>query len=147
MAAERKIRRYTAYFQGWATAFGVHDKLRDEASGVVWLFGEDRLGLLATPSIKDLADALLPARRDAPIPEVELGSERLRIQDKMVVFGAGTPRVRSAAFALFDCGEDLHLHQTYHLVYPAGTRILTLSRQTPLPLVYREVEPIVVRFV
>jgi len=36
--------------------------------------------------------------------------------------------------------DDLHLLQTYHVIYPSGTRILTLSRQSPLTLVYCEIE-------
>jgi len=43
--------------------------------------------------------------------------------------------------------DDLHLLQTYHVIYPSGTRILTLSRQSPLTLVYREIEPLTLHLV
>jgi hypothetical protein len=42
---------------------------------------------------------------------------------------------------------DLHLSQTYHLIYPSGTRILTLSRKAPLPLVYREIAPLLLQLI
>jgi hypothetical protein len=46
---------------------------------------------------------------------------------------------------LLKSADDLYLLQTYHLVYPSGTRILTLTRQPPLPLVYREIESLWLR--
>jgi len=31
---------------------------------------------------------------------------------------------------------------TYHLIYPPGTRIITVSRKPPLPLLYKEMAPL-----
>jgi hypothetical protein len=33
---------------------------------------------------------------------------------------------------------------TYHLIYPPGTRIITVSSKPPLGLLYREMEPLTV---
>ena len=56
-------------------------------------------------------------------------------------------REYDVVMGLLEGGGDLHLLQTYHLVYPSGTRILTLSRQSPLTLVYREIEPLTLRLI
>jgi hypothetical protein len=34
------------------------------------------------------------------------------------------------------------MYLTYHLIYPPGTRIITLSRKAPLPLLYKEMAPL-----
>ena len=39
----------------------------------------------------------------------------------------------------------MHLYQTYHLIYPSGTRILTLSARAPLGILYRELPPLKLR--
>lgn len=145
MASERKIRRYIAYFQGWATAFGVHDKHLDERRDLMWLFGEGRIGLIQASHVKSFADILLPTNRDAVIPRVELGSGELRIEETRLDFGEEDKRTVDAVLGLLHGTDELHLHHTYHIVYPTGTRILTLSRQSPLGLIYREIEPLTLR--
>ena len=37
---------------------------------------------------------------------------------------------------------EVHMYLTYHLIYPPGTRIITLSRKAPLPLLYKEMAPL-----
>ena len=51
-------------------------------------------------------------------------------------------RVVAFAAEILADPRDLHLYQTYHLIYPSGTRILTLSRRAPLALIYRELTPL-----
>ena len=142
MASERKIRRYAAYFHRWATAFGNHDKHFDEERDLLWLFGEDQIGLILTPGIKAFLRPLFRTNPDAALPRIELGSEGLRIADAGIWFGDDDQREVDAVMDLVKVDGDLHLLQTYHLVYPSGTRILTLTRQTPLPLIYREIQPL-----
>lgn len=142
MASERKIRRYAAYFHRWATAFGNHDKHFDEERDLSWLFGEDQIGLILTPSIEDFLRPLFLSNLAAELPRVELRSGALRIANARIQFGVEVQREINAIMGLLEAEGDLHLFQTYHLVYPSGTRILTLSRQPPLTLVYREIEPL-----
>jgi hypothetical protein len=147
MASERKIRRYAAYFQGWATAFGNHEKLFDEKRDLLWLLGEDQIGLILTPKVKGFLRPLFLGDNDAVPPEVELGPGVIQIADAEVGFGEEDRRVFDAITDLLDESADLHLLQTYHLVYPSGTRILTLSQRVPLPLVYREIQPLQLRLI
>ena len=147
MASKRKIRRYAAFIHGWATAFGSHDKHFDEKRGLSWLYGQDQIGLILTPTVKQFLHPLfLGTKKKAP-PKVRLGEGILRIADEEVEFGGQDEREFNAVMDLLNSAGDLHLLQTYHLVYPSGTRILTLTRQTPLPLVYREIEPLKLRLI
>jgi hypothetical protein len=40
--------------------------------------------------------------------------------------------------------EEAHMYLTYHLIYPPGTRIITLSQKSPLPLLYKEMAPLAI---
>ena len=40
--------------------------------------------------------------------------------------------------------DEAHMFLTYHLIYPPGTRIITVSSKPPLGLLYREMEPLTV---
>ena len=146
MTSKRKIRRYAPYFQGWATAFGNHDKRFDEARNLSWLFGENQIGLILTPDIKAFLDPLLSANDQAPLPRISLGVESLRVADAALRLCAQDQQVVDATMRLLKGSGDLYLLQTYHLVYATGTRILTLTRQPPLALVYREIQPLFLHF-
>jgi hypothetical protein len=145
MASERKIRRYAAYFQGWATAFGNHDKDIDRERDLQWLYGEDQIGLILTPGVKKFLYPRLLGHRAADAPRIEIGPGFLHMSDAEISFGEESSRVFETVMSLLNRSGDLHLLQTYHLVYPSGTRILTLTRNLPLPLVYREIEPLRLR--
>lgn len=147
MASERKIRRYAAYFHQWATAFGNHDKHLDEKRDLSWLFGEDQIGLILTPGVTAFLRPLFLKNGGAGLPQVELGPGSLRIAEAAVKFSEEDRRELDVVTGLLKGAGDLHLLQTYHLVYPSGTRILTLSRQSPLPLVYREIEPLMLQLI
>lgn len=145
MASERKILRYSAYFQGWATAFGNHEKHVDEERGLSWLLGRDQIGLILTPEVRSFLPPSLFGEGGGHPPEVELGPGILRIADSIVCFGEEVGRELGFVKWLLEAPGELHLLQTYHLVYSSGTRILTLTRQAPLPLIYRAVEPLTLR--
>jgi len=146
MTSERKIRRYAAYFHGWATAFGNHDKRVDEKRDLIWLFGEDQLGLILTPRVRAFLRPLFLTDQGEP-PRVELAPGKLQIADVTLRLDEEDRRALDVVQGLLKVKGDLHLLQTYHLIYPSGTRILTLSRQSPLPLVYREIEPLTLHLV
>jgi len=147
MLKERTVHRYTAFFPGWATAFGAHDKEADEPRGLIWLYGDNQLGLILTPEIKHFLFPLLLGDGHEGSPEIEIGSSLLRIQGSALAIGEGDQRPYTTLINLIRDEGELYLTQTYHLVYPTGTRILTLGRKTPLPLVYREIAPMVVKLI
>jgi hypothetical protein len=142
MSAERTIRRYSAYFRGWATAFGEHEKAFDETRGMRWLFGEDQVGLILTPEVKRLLYPLFLGHRAEHAPPVIVLRETLQIGDLALPVGEPDRPAFEAVMRILECPGDAHLYQTYHLFYPSGTRIITLSRRPPLPLVYREIAPL-----
>ena len=73
----------------------------------------------------------------------------MRIAEVTLTHGEGEEERRAfeVMMTLMRGEGDLHLSQTYHLVYPSGTRILALSRSAPLPLVYREIAPLEIELV
>lgn len=143
MTEQRTIRRYTAYFRGWAVAFGEHDALEDPTHGLQWLLGPNEIGITLTPSIRRaLFRALLP--RNEPPPKLRITSSEFQVGGHWFLLSALAPSLREALTALFRGTDDLHLYLTYHLWYPAGTRILTLGKTKPLILIYKEIEPFLV---
>lgn len=145
MSADLIVRRYTAYFRGWAQAFGEHEKVEDPGSGLRWLVGEDRIGLILVPAIKRFWFPKLLGHPQQDPPEVVLHRDAIEIAAVRLKLGGDTGAPLTAILALLAQGGDLHLYQTYHLIYPAGTRILTLSAQAPLGILYRELAPLRLR--
>jgi hypothetical protein len=170
MTDARLLRRHRAYFTGWAQAFGPHELLRDTGQGLRWLLGEIQVGLMLDPAIRArlrgadeqglgglLADeprapaaqpaAPRPLRRlglaVTPPALVDVGTETLRLG--RITLRQCPAAIIAAVRDLLDQGTDLHLYETYHLMYPSGTRILTLSRRSPLGLIYRELAPALIR--
>lgn len=145
MPTERRVRRYTAYFPGWATAFGAHEKDAEDPRGLIWLYGEGQIGLLLNNELKEFLYPLFLGNSHAEAPTLALSEGWLRIQEVELAIGGGDRRPHAALMALLEGDAELHLSQTYHLVYPSGTRILTLGRKAPLPLVYREIAPLLLQ--
>ncbi len=144
MPTERKVRRYAAFFPGWATAFGAHDQDTSDPR-LFWLHGENQLGLILSPEIKHFLYPLFLGHSHEEAPEVVLGAGVLRVEGVELNFGEKDSRAFTALMDLLKGKGDLHLFQTYHLIYPSGTRILTLGRKAPLPLVYREIAPLLLQ--
>jgi hypothetical protein len=142
----RLIRRWCAYFRGWSQAFGAHELIDDRERGLRWLIGDEQLGLILTPAIKRLLYPGLLGRHagDEP-PLVRVGARRLIVGGAELAPLEAQRPLWSQVRQLLTGPADLHLYQTYHLIYPTGTRILTLSRHAPLPLIYRELAPLAVQ--
>jgi hypothetical protein len=146
MPADRLIRRYSAYFQGWAQAFGNHRGGYDEERELNWLFGEDddQIGLILTPTIRRrLFHEVLAHHRTETTLTLE--PDRIGIGRVSLPMGYREEEAARDIRWLFEARGDLHLYLTYHLLFPQGTRILTLSRKAPLPIIYKEFDPILVR--
>ncbi len=143
MTEQRSIRRYTAYFRGWAGAFGEHEAIEDATHGLHWLVGANEVGTILTPPLRRaLFRALLP--KDQPMPKIRITSTAVQVGGHWFLHSALAPTIAEGILGLFRTAEDLHLYLTYHLWYPAGTRILTLSKTKPLILIYKEIEPFLV---
>jgi len=138
---DKTIRRYTAFFPRWCQAFGDH--LPDpggEGRAVEWLVGEDRVGVILLPEVRRLLlhELLAPVR-----PELEFRPRSLRLNryeyDEVEVLGhAGYAALRDLLLK----GDEAHMFLSYHLIYPPGTRILTLALKAPMPLLYKEMAPL-----
>jgi hypothetical protein len=145
MSADRIIRRYAAFFRGWAQAFGEHEKFEGPSQDVRWLVGQDQVGLILVPAIKRLWFPRLLGHPSEDLPEVVLHSDAIQVAAVRMELGQDTGAPLAPILALVARGGDLHLYQTYHLIYPAGTRILTLSAHAPLGILYRELTPLRLR--
>jgi hypothetical protein len=138
---EKIIRRYTAYFPRWCQAFGDH--LPDpggEGRAVEWLIGADCVGVIVLPEVRRiLMHELLGPKK--PKLEFRQRSLCLNRHDYQEVEVLGHPGY-AALWELLLGSEEAHMFLCYHLIYPPGTRIITLSRKPPLPLLYREMAPL-----
>jgi hypothetical protein len=175
MTDQRQLRRHRPYFSGWAQAFGEHESRDEPQMGRRWLLGDDRLGLILSRTLRArlcagdgvtlggiIADlptspAAETARVRAVSNRAHAGSYPLASTAAVVDLGEETVRIGrlqlrqcprrviNALRDLFDGTEELHLLETYHLIYPSGTRILTFTQKAPLPLIYRELPPALMR--
>jgi hypothetical protein len=170
MIKNRQLRRHRPYFPGWAQAFGDHAIHDEPDAGRRWLFGDGQLGLILSPSLRaqlcgDEEAALGGILADQPGPPasqvvsirmlarndrersrasvLDLSKETLRIG--RLRLRACPDKAVDGLHELFDGAGELHLFESYHLIYPTGTRILTLSRHLPLRLIYRELPPTLMR--
>ena len=143
MTQQRLIRRYTAFFKDWAQAFGNHRSSFDETSQLNWLFGEDQdqIGLVLTRRLRRLIYREVLAHRESQTT-LTLGPERIAIGSASVPIGYRDEEAIKTLRWIMNAPGDLHLYQTYHLFYAPKTRILTLSRKAPLPIIYKEIAPL-----
>jgi hypothetical protein len=125
---EKIVRRYSAFIPRWCQAFGDHQPdPGGEGRAVEWLIGEDSVGEILAPKAV----------------EIEFGPRSIRFnrhdyEEASILRHAGYAALRELLL-----GEaEVHMYLTYHLIYPPGTRIITLSRKAPLPLLYKKMAPL-----
>ncbi|MGD8913633.1 MAG: hypothetical protein PVJ68_12960 [Candidatus Thiodiazotropha sp.] len=142
MNGSRIIKRYNAYYRGWCLAFGEHNADYDEERDISWLFGEDRIGLILSPSLRKQAQHELLGHHDE-IPQLSLTDDsvalnqyRHRLQDEVDMRNIQ----RLKEFLLH--GEEMHMFLCSHLIYPSRTRILTFATKKPLIIMYKEMQPL-----
>ncbi|RCX28382.1 hypothetical protein [Thioalbus denitrificans] len=145
MAIKRQVERYAAYYFNWCQAFGEHDAVADETGALTWLVGEDRVGvILAARERREILRELMHQERATP--ELTISPEYIQVNDTRIALPSlpdttALDRLRG----LFEGQDPLHLFLTYHVFYPAGTRIITFSRKHPLGLLYKTVGKLQVR--
>jgi len=142
MGRIRTAKRYTAFLRGWCQAFGEHHDNFDEAAEVNWLFADDQMGLiLAAETRRAVFHAILGHHREPPRIHLRRDGVTIGELDRPMT-SYDEERGLKALRALADGDQPLHLYLTYHFAYPTGTRIVTFSRRSPLPLMYKLVDEI-----
>ncbi len=148
MSHSRRIRRYSAFFQGWAQAFGNHKGSLDEEKDLNWLFGEDvqqQVGLIMSHRVKRrLYHLILAEHRDQV--HLSLGPKTLGVDEASLPCCHRDKQAGETIRALLNDENEVHMYLSYHLFYPPGTRILTLSPKAPLPIIYKEIAPLQVTY-
>jgi hypothetical protein len=142
MNDSRIIKRYNAYYRGWCLAFGEHNADYGEERDISWLFGEDRIGLILSSSLRKQAQHELLGHHDE-IPQLSLTDDSVvlnqykhRLQDEVDMRNVQ----RLKEFLLH--GEEMHMFLCSHLIYPSRTRILTFATKKPLIIMYKEMQPL-----
>lgn len=151
MIYERRIRRYAGYYRGWCQAFGEHEMDetmdREAAGSVQWLFGHHRIGLILPDEIrkfflrefigKNKARSVITFSRSSPAITVNESVCPVLSSDMEI----GVERLMT----LVEQHHEIHLFLTHHLCYPQGTRIITFSANKPFVILYKEIDPLVLR--
>jgi hypothetical protein len=145
MPLERTVRRYTAYFRGWCQAFGEHDAVAPPDEDITCLFGEAQIGfILPSELTRTLYREVLGRQLSRPL--LDINPERVRIgRFRQALPEIWQQRGLQVFSQLMQAEKDLHLYLTYHLTYPSGTRIITLSQRKPLSIIYKEIGPMDIR--
>jgi len=146
MLLEREPKRYAAYFRGWCQAFGEHEGIPGEESGIHWLFTEHQAGFILPQAItRRLYREVLLHRKPPPLTfsydAVEIGSLQFALAKHH------ENQILDAVHSILATGNDLHVYLTSHLLYGTGARIITLSTKKPLSIIYKEIGTLRIRLV
>jgi hypothetical protein len=142
---ECEVKRYSAYFRGWCQAFGEHESIQGEQSGISLLFADNQVGLvLPKPLIKPLYREVLLHEHAPPLKfgnkGLQVGSLEVELASEQEKKGLATIR------KFFAAGNQFHLFLTSHLLYQSGSRIITFSNRKPLLIIYKEIGTMQIRF-
>lgn len=141
---EREFKRYSAFFKGWCQAFGEHEGVHCEASGIDWLLAEHQVGLvLPATFIKPLHREVLLHKHTPTLTfsdeRIQVGSLEIGLEERQ------EQKALDAIAAVLDSKAQLHLYLTSHLFYGGGNRIITFSSKKPVPIIYKEIGTMQVR--
>jgi len=143
---ERELIRYSAYFKGWCQAFGEHEGIQCEASGIDWLLTDKQVGLvLPQATIKPLYREVL-LHKQTPVLTfqedcIQIGALRIALEKKQ------EQKALDAIAGILESPEAVHLYLTSHLLYGGGNRIITFSNKKPLLIIYKVIGTMRVRLV
>jgi hypothetical protein len=143
MSREFSIGRYAAYFRGWCQAFGEHESITDEASGIIWLFNQGQLGFILPEEQRRSLYREVLHRGETPLLIVDprqalVGDIAIRLLESD---RRGLPEIRG----ILEAGGDASVFLTSHFMYGTGTRIITLSDRRPLSIIYKAIGEMRVR--
>jgi hypothetical protein len=141
---DRELKRYAAYFRGWCQAFGEHEGIQCEQSGIDWLLADHQVGLvLPQQYVKPLRREVL-LHSSAPTltfheDHIQVGGIRVALEKKQ------EQKALDAIASILESPEAVHLYLTSHLLYGGGNRIITFSSKKPLLIIYKEIGTMRVR--
>lgn len=142
-ANTRLVRRYAAYYFNWCQAFGEHQADPQAGANMRWLRAEDRIGIIVTPELRKRALRELLGKHSDELGIVLTRSYAEVSQSCYPVAEADRPGMTQLIAFMHRC-QEVHVFLTYHLFYPPGTRIITVSSKRPGVLFYKEIEPFTV---
>ena len=144
MTVEYEVKRYAAYFKGWCQAFGEHESIPGADTGISWLFSEHQAGFILPPHLTRSLYREVLGKRGTPV--LELGKQYARVGEFNYPLTEDADQQGIAALRnILETGSDVSLFLTSHFMYGTGTRIITLSNNRPLAIIYKEVGPMTVR--
>ena len=142
MGFSRLIKRYSAYYSGWCVAFGEHEALYEEGKEINWLFSETNVGFTLSPKLKRIAFHELLGKH-AQIPRITVGISEIQFSQHQISITQEKDKKGLARFKDFvSTNEDIHLCITSHFCYPPGTRIITFTKDKPIIIMYKEIQPL-----
>ena len=142
MEFEYEIRRYTAYLRGFCQAFGEHEAQYEESNDINWLLADEQVGLILSPEVKRTFHRGILGHK-SEVPTLKLSESSLELDYlRHPLENENDMRGLQALRQLIQQENPTHLYLTYHFIYPQGTRIVTFSKKTPLPILYKEMLPL-----
>ena len=135
---ERNLKRHAAYFRGWCQAFGEHESIYRDDTGINWLTADHQVGLvLPRPLIRSLYREVLLREQ---VPTLTFHHESVEVGSLDIPIGKNYQELAlSAMNGILDGGDDVHVFLTSHLLYGEGSKIITFSNKKPLTIIYKEI--------
>lgn len=139
--SQKRVMRYSSYYQGWCLAFGEHKIRYDDNLTINWVEGENQMGLVvSTDKAKPLYRELLRHRDVSPM--VEISESGARINDLEYAFMQEELSGAKRFIEYANRHKQLHMFLTSHFCYPPRTRIVTFSPKKPPLILYKEISPL-----
>jgi len=138
MTTKYELKRYAAYYRGWCQAFGEHESVPGEDTGISWLFGENQIGFISPREQTKLLLREILRKRETPTLTISRNS----VQIGAFYYRPAKASDESALLTVtnfLETGHGSHIFLTSHFMYGTGTRILTVSRKKPLSIIYKEI--------
>jgi hypothetical protein len=144
MTHEYELQRYAAYFRGWCQAFGKHDSVPCEVTGVNWLFSEYQVGFVLPSQLTRSLYREVLGKQGTPILELKATGAQIG-SFQYPLCGAAYDQGIAAIQTVLEQGRDSCLFVTSHFMYGTGTRIITLASKKPLTIIYKDIGPMRIR--
>jgi hypothetical protein len=141
---EYEVRRYAAYFRGWCQAFGEHQGIAGGDTGISWLLAAHQVGFILPQHLMRSLYREVLGKSGTPV--LELGQTSARIGDfHYPLSGPADEQGIAALKRVLENEGGASLFMTSHFLYGTGTRIITLSNNKPLAIIYKVIGPMRVR--
>lgn len=144
MSKKFEVQRYTAYFKDWCQAFGEHQGEYLEDRDINWLYADNQLGLILSPALKKgLYKEMLGPKGHSPV--MSITAALVSVGDVRLEFSTDYERKGMTVLrSILETRQQTHMYLTYHILYPHGVRIITFSSKTPLNILYKQIDPLLI---